>query len=99
MPFGKHKGEPMQDVPALGAAAITGTLGTFHFTSAGRGSVIMTGDSSEMAALESRIRLRVPAFTLGLAADSLHGYKAHCILTEPVAALVFSEVFRSLTRP
>ena len=83
----------------LGTAAITGTLGTFRFTSAGNGSVIMTGASKELSDLEQRIRLRIPSFTLGLPADALHGYNGHCILSESVAALVFSEVFRSLTRP
>lgn len=78
---------------------ISTDYGQFTFQPSSRGVITLSGDASHLFALERMVRRRHPEFSLGLSADRIHSYNADCKLTEPICALVFSEVFRSLTRP
>jgi len=78
---------------------ISTSIGQFTFQPVGKDSICLSGDAAHLFALERLVRRRHPEFTLGLSADRIHSYNADCKLSEPVCALVFGEVFRSLTRP
>lgn len=77
---------------------VTTDFGTFRFLVEKRGQVTLSGDAGDLAFLEARIRKRVPDFSLGLSADEFHRYNGHAKLTVAACAMVFSELFASLTR-
>ena len=73
--------------------------GEFTFVRRGVGQIVLSGDAGNLSDLELRVRRQMPDFNLVLSPDPVHGYKASCKLTEASCALVFSEIFRMLTRP